>query len=232
MSSNTKSYLLLSNVANFVGWVLAVVSLISSNKNGDIIKFLDWGRARLRKNGYTHVYYVGVAGLEYQATTTTTSEVERVLYDSDFCDITLCRTCKHYMPIVIGFLVAFLVVSLPSFYTNYVRYNGTGNTSTNKWIGIGSSFASIILGLISLIVFSDTCFVKVRHYLSDYVNNHYEYTYGIAFALLCVSVTFKFIDIVGNHFALDDEAAKSAPAYGEVKTVATPDTKEVELAQA
>ena len=100
------------------------------------------------------------------------------------------------MRVVYGFLTAFVVLSLISTILNVVRVKGNDSWII-KSVNIFSSLLAIGAGLISLCVFSRTCFDSILHFIRDSYG-YPTYIYGPAFGLLAVSICLLFVEIVSN----------------------------------
>lgn len=214
----SKNFMIVSLVCSVVSVFFSVVALISVNKGKEVIHDLYWGYAHAKTSGIDSDLYIGVYGLSVYQSNNDEEYSTRLAYDSDSCTVTFCRTCHKYMPVVVGFLAAFIVMALITLFHDFSRFFGTGNTPANQMVGMSASLFAILLGLISLIVFAATCMKKVKQYINDFAPNTFDFSYGSAFGLLAVSVCLMFIDLVFNGLVGTGEAANGGPSYGQVNS--------------
>ena len=218
----SKTFMIVSILCSLVSVFFSMIALISVNKSKSIVFDLYWGHAHDKTAGINSDIYIGVFDLGVMQSNNDEEFTQRLMYHSSTCNVTFCRTCHKYMPVVIGFLAAFIVMSLITVCSDFARFGGPGNTPTHQMIGVGSSLFAILLGLVSLIVFATTCMKKVRDYINSVVPSTYDFTYGSAFGLLAVSVCLMFISMIFNGLVGTGEAANGGPTYGQVNNNANP----------
>ena len=221
-----KQFMAVSILSSLIATFFAAISIISVDENNNVLQDLSWGKGHNRISGVNEDIYVGVFQVGYQQSNSNGVVSVKQKYDAGNCTATYCRTCHHYMPIVIGFLAAFILMSIFSVYTNFARFHDTGNTSKNKVIGALTSLASIALGLVSLIVFSTTCLQKVKDYVHDSISTNYDWHFGSSYSLLVASVCLKFIDMLFNVW-VDVNERLATPKYAATANndVSAPPTK-------
>lgn len=197
------------------------IALISVNKSTSVNLDLYWAHGHGKSGGYVSEVYVGVFELASKTSNNDDEIYQRLMYHSSNCPVTFCRTCHKYMPVVIGFLTAFIFMALVTVYNDLARFGAGANTSTIQKNCIGASFFAVLLGLVSLIVFASTCMKKVKDYVNSTVPNTYIFNYGSAFGLLAVSICLMFINMIFNGLVSTDDAG-DGPGYGQVNNNANP----------
>lgn len=209
--------MIVSVICSVLSVFFTFIALISVRKSADVITNLAWGHAHDRFNGVDSDAYVGVFGVDVHQTSSDEEYSQRIMYDSSTCSVTFCRTCHKYMPVVIGFLAAFILMALITMCSDLVRISGALNHSATQALAVNCGVFAIVLGMISLIIFAATCMKKFENYINS-VTSSYEFTYGAAFGLLAVSVCLMFVDVVFNILVSADEAGNAEPAYGQVSS--------------
>lgn len=108
--------------------------------------------------------YIGV----FNAVTKTSNggfdtETFSLAWDSDNCTPDYCEDCYRNMAATIALALLALVLTLPAVYTDYARASAAGNNATNKSIGIMSSIATVVTGIVCVVLFSVGCMNKLEN---------------------------------------------------------------------
>lgn len=217
----SKAFMVVSILCSLVSLFFSTIALISVNKSKAVIHDLNWGKGHDKTDGISTDIFVGMFGLDVYQSNNNQEFSTRIMYNSDECNITFCRTCHKYMPVVAGFNAALILMVLITLFSDFSRFFGSGNNPTTKCLGMSGSLLSILFGLVSLIVFATTCEKKVEKYINEVIPDTFEFTYGSAFGLVAVSVCLMFVDMVFNGLVATSEA-ENGPAYGQVSSNTNP----------
>ncbi len=89
--------------------------------------------------------------------------------DKDECPSTIsfCRGCDFSMKVLLALEVINLMFCLFDIHINISRLTDDGNTRRNKWLGIVTSFAVVVLSFLSLGLMGLKCGYAVVEYYID-----------------------------------------------------------------
>jgi hypothetical protein len=168
------------------------IVLISSRNDQDVVQDLEWSHGSQKNCDGSNCLdiYVGV----YNVVVTAGGTTSDTQWKDDNCTPDYCEDCEETMKGVIAFCVFALVLGLPSLFTNWKRAGDSGNTESNRTIGVITSLLAVIAAAIAIIWFDAGC----QQSIYDDTHNSVNWEFGPSWVLMLIVLLLQFVNFIIN----------------------------------
>jgi hypothetical protein len=169
--------------------ILVVVGIASLSSEEATIENTHWVFGEGHGNGMDINVYLGLT----HVTGSVNSFTIDYDWDSDNCISDECNDCADASHACRATVIMAFVTEIPAITTKLTRSHVDSDTNCQKWMGIITTFISMLSTLITLSTFADLCY---RNLSDEYRGIKMTYTWGPGMVCILLATVLKVIDIV------------------------------------
>jgi len=169
--------------------ILVVVGIASLSSDEATIENTHWVFGEGHDNGQDINVYLGLTHV------TGSADEATIDYDweSDECATDECADCADASQACKVTVIMAFVTEIPAITTKLTRSHVDSDTNCQKWMGIITTFMSMLSTLVTLSTFADLCY---RNLSDEYNGVKMTYTWGPGMICVLLATMVKVIDIV------------------------------------